>query len=49
METLTEPAPPHASQRPPLTLKLKRPGLYPRMFASGSPAKNSRMREKTPV
>ena len=30
------PSPWHASQRPPFTLKLKRPGLYPRSRDSGS-------------
>src|SRR6056297_1852272 len=34
IETLTEPAPLHASHLPPLTLKLKRPGEYPLIFAS---------------
>ena len=29
------PPPVHVSQRPPATLKLKRPGLYPRICASG--------------
>ena len=49
IDTFVDPAPPQASHRPPLTLKLKRPGLYPRIFASGSSAKRSRMCEKTPV
>jgi len=30
------PLPSQASHRPPSTLKLKRPGLYPRAFDSGS-------------
>src|SRR5205809_499743 len=38
-----EPFPSHASQRPPGLLKLKRPGLYPRTFASGTCAYKSRI------
>ena len=43
------PSPLHASQRPPLTLKLKRPGVYPRARASWVFEKRSRMWSKTPV
>ena len=46
---LIVPSPEHASQRPPLTLKLKRPGWYPRALASGVSQNSVRMRSKTPV
>jgi hypothetical protein len=38
-----------ASHRPPLTLKEKRPGAYPRARASGMEANSSRMGVKQPV
>ena len=41
------PSPWHASHRPPFTLKLKRPGLYPRALDSGSRAYRSRIGENT--
>jgi len=43
------PSPSHASHRPPFTLKLNRPGLYPRIFASGKLANSSRMYVNMPV
>src|SRR5260370_1084389 len=43
------PSPSHASQRPPFTLKLNRPGLYPRIFASGKLAQSSPMYVNIPV
>ena len=43
------PAPPHAPHRPPATLKLKRPFLYPRASDSVWLAKRSRIRSHTPV
>ena len=43
------PAPLHSSQRPPGTLKEKRPALKPRTFASGVASKRVRMSLKTPV
>ncbi len=43
------PSPWQFSQRPPLTLKEKRPGLYPRTLASGIDAKSSRMYVNMPV
>ncbi len=43
------PSPLHASHRPPFTLKLKRPFLYPFAFASGVAANRSRIRSNTPV
>ena len=39
------PSPWHASQRPPLTLNEKRPGLYPRSRLSGSIENRSRIGE----
>ena len=43
------PSPLQASQRPPLTLKLKRPGEYPRARASWVLEKSWRMWSKRPV
>ena len=43
------PSPWHASQRPPLTLNEKRPGLKPRARASGTMANSSRMNVNRPV
>ena len=43
------PSPEHASLRPPRTLKLNLPELYPRAFASCVEAKSSRMSVNTPV
>ena len=43
------PSPSQDSQRPPLTLKEKRPGLYPLIFDSGSCVNKSRMNVNTPV
>ena len=43
------PSPWHVSQRPPLTLNEKRPGLNPRALASGSTANSSRMNVNRPV
>src|SRR5699024_10244624 len=43
------PSPRHASHLPPLTLKLKRPFLYPRIFASFVSANTSRISSNTPV
>ncbi len=43
------PSPWQASQRPPLTLKEKRPGLKPRARASGTIANSSRMKVNRPV
>ena len=43
------PSPEHASQRPPFTLKLKRPFLYPRALASFVIANRSRIWSNTPV
>ena len=43
------PSPRQASQRPPFTLKLKRPCLYPRILASGVWLYSSRIASKTPV
>ena len=37
------------AQRPPETLKEKRPGLYPRILASGRPTNKLRISENTPV
>jgi len=42
------PSPSQLSQRPPFTLKLKRPGLYPRILDSGSWLKRSRMGANRP-
>ena len=46
---LDQPSPEQASQRPPLTLNEKRPGLYPRALASGIDAKSSRIGVNSPV
>ena len=46
---LNRPSPLHASQRPPLTLKLNRPGPYPRTRLWGSLENTSRIRENAPV
>ena len=43
------PSPEQASHRPPLTLKLNRPGKYPRTFDSGAAANSFRMLSNTPV
>src|SRR5699024_12112833 len=43
------PSPRHASHLPPFTLKLKRPFLYPRTFASFVCEKTSRISSKTLV
>ena len=43
------PSPAQASQRPPFTLKLNRPFLYPLALASDVAAKRSRIMSKTPV
>ena len=43
------PSPEHASHRPPFTLKLNLPFLYPFAFASGVAAKRSRIISNTPV
>ena len=43
------PSPRHASQRPPFTLKLNRPFLYPLALASEVEAKRSRIMSNTPV
>src|SRR5574344_112671 len=43
------PAPWQFSHRPPFTLKLKRPALYPRDLASGRLANKSRIPLKTPT
>src|SRR5882672_8376941 len=43
------PSPWQASQRPPLTLKLKRPGPYPRTFAFGNCANSVRIWLNMPV
>ena len=42
-----EPFPWQASHRPPATLKLNRPALYPRDLASGSFVYRSRIRSKS--
>ena len=47
--TLTWPWPLHSSQRPPLTLKEKRPGAKPRTRASGRAAKSFRISSHTPT
>jgi len=49
MATLVCPWPLHSSQRPPLTLKEKRPGPNPRTFASGSAAKSLLISSHTPT
>ena len=41
------PPPPQASQRPPFTLKENRPGPYPRILASGTWERSSRIGPKT--
>ena len=43
------PSPLQDSHRPPFTLKLKRPFLYPRIFASFVVANKSRISSNTPV
>ena len=49
ISTLITPSPWQASQRPPLTLKLKRPGDSRATRASGVPANRSRMGVNRPV
>ena len=47
MSSRTEPLPSQASQRPPDTLKLKRPAFQPRFLASGSIVNRLRMSSQT--
>ena len=49
LSIVRQPLPPQASQRPPRTLNEKRPGLYPRILASGNATNRLRMSPKTPV
>jgi hypothetical protein len=46
---LFTPCPSHSSQRPPETLKENRDRPYPRIFASGRLANNSRMSSQNPT
>ena len=49
ISTLITPSPLQASQRPPFTLKLNLPGVYPRERDSGVAENNSLMGVKSPV